>query len=231
MTISWFLVAEHPHASLDGTTSDGILDAVRATQGVRQALLFTPTVARDPYLDDGRAPMFALELAFAAIEELEAALACNGALHRIPAILAATPGVRLTEQAMLARSFAVPSPVFQTAPESLPCTYLVAYEGRAADLNAWLGHYIAHHPPIMARFPGIRAIAIYTRLDWCSALPATRGDAFQRNKVVFDDAESLQAALNSAVRDEMRADFHRFPPFDGRNTHYAMHTTLVTPRA
>ncbi|MBV9539557.1 MAG: hypothetical protein JOY70_11535, partial [Acidisphaera sp.] len=64
-----------------------------------------------------------------------------------------------------------------------------------------------------------------------SALPAIRGAAFQRNKVVFDDAKSLEAALNSPVRDEMRADFHRFPPFEGRNTHYAMHTALIRPGA
>ena len=93
------------------------------------------------------------------------------------------------------------------------CTYLVAYTGRAEDLNAWLAYYIAHHPPIMRRFPGIRGIEICTRLDWCSFLPCRRVEYMQRNKNVLDSPEALNAAINSPVRHEMRADFHKFPAF------------------
>ena len=106
---------------------------------------------------------------------------------------------------------------------------MVAYEGEADDLNAWLSHYIAHHPPIMARFPGIRAIEVCTRIDWCSAVPWTRVHHMQRNSVAFDDAAALDAALHSPVRDEMRADFHTFPPFSGRTSHYPMATQTVIP--
>jgi hypothetical protein len=81
----------------------------------------------------------------------------------------------------------------------------------------------------MKRFPGIRELEIYTRLDWCGFLPWRRVDYMQRNKVVFDDAASLNAALNSPVRDEMRIDFKQFPPFTGGNTHYPMATLTVTP--
>jgi len=130
---------------------------------------------------------------------------------------------------MLTRVFPVPDPQFRTGRGTLPCTYLVAYEGAAQDLNLWLSHYIAHHPPIMARFPGIREIEIYTRLDWCGFLPGRRVDYMQRNKVVFDDAAALTAALNSPVRHEMRADFKNFPPFTGRNSHYPMATLTITP--
>ena len=51
----------------------------------------------------------------------------------------------------------------------------------------------------------------------------------QRNKVVFDDAAALTAALNSPVRHEMRADFKNFPPFEGRNSHYPMATLSLGP--
>jgi hypothetical protein len=54
----------------------------------------------------------------------------------------------------------------------------------------------------MARFPGIRQIEIYTRLDWLGALPWRRVDYMQRNKVVFDSPAALKAALNSPVRHE-----------------------------
>jgi hypothetical protein len=130
---------------------------------------------------------------------------------------------------MLTRVFPVPDARFRTADGALPCTYLVDYPGEADDPNQWLAHYIAHHPPIMARFPGIREIEIYTRIDWCGCLPWQRVDHLQRNKVVFDSPADLTTALNSPVRHEMRADFNRFPPYRGGNTHYPMATLTVTP--
>jgi hypothetical protein len=42
--------------------------------------------------------------------------------------------------------------------------------------------------------------------------------------VVFDDEAALRAALNSPVRHEMRADFHKFPSYAGPVTHYPMMT-------
>jgi hypothetical protein len=49
----------------------------------------------------------------------------------------------------------------------------------------------------------------------------------QRNKVVFDSPAALTAALNSPVRHEMRAAFHRFPSFTGPITHFPMTTRTV----
>jgi len=150
----------------------------------------------------------------AEIAALEAA--CDGALRALVPLLA---GAEVTQQAMLARPFPVP------APQPLPdehCTYLVAYDGPAEDVTSWLGHYIAHHPPIMARFPAIRAIEIYTRLDVAAALPFPRADCMQRNKVVFDSPAALTAALNSPVRIEMRADYAQLPKFSGAVTHFPM---------
>jgi hypothetical protein len=44
----------------------------------------------------------------------------------------------------------------------------------------------------------------------------------QRNKVVFDDVASLDAALASPVRARMKADFDSFPPYSGTTPHYPM---------
>ena len=82
----------------------------------------------------------------------------------------------------------------------------------------------------MARFPGIRQIEIYTCIDWCGGLPWPRVAHMQRNKVVFDNQAALTAALNSPVRHEMRAAFHRFPSFTGPITHFPMATTTVMPK-
>ena len=46
----------------------------------------------------------------------------------------------------------------------------------------------------------------------------------QRNKVVFDSREALEAALASPVMQEMRADSAAFPEFTRRATHFAMAT-------
>jgi hypothetical protein len=233
VTFCWFAQFRDPTAP-QSRASQGELawlaDFLAATPGLRQALVFTPSSTTDPYLDDGPPPQLALQLYFDDIASLEAA--AGGHLLGL-ATKDALPSMRaanVTQQAMLVRRFAVPDPTFRTPQGELPCTYLVAYEGEADDLNAWLAHYIADHPPIMARFPCIRQIEIYTCMDWCGSLPWPRVRHMQRNKVVFDSPAALTSALNSPVRHEMRASFGRFPPFTGPITHFPMATMTVVPQ-
>ena len=221
MTVCWF--AQFRDVSPDLAW---LADVVGAAPGLQQGLIFTPSSTTDPYLDDGPPPQLALQLYFHDVAAMEAALAADGHLRRLD-VLAADGA---TQQAMLVRRYQVPDPTFRTPPGELPCSYLVAYEGAADDLPAWLAHYIADHPPIMARFPGIRQIEIYTCIDWCGGLPWPRVAHMQRNKVVFDSPAALTAALNSSARHEMRAAFRRFPPFTGPITHFPMATTTVLAR-
>ena len=222
MTVCWF--AQFRDVSPDLAW---LADVVGAAPGLQQGLIFTPSSTTDPYLDDGPPPQLALQLYFHDVAAMEAALAADGHLRRLD-VLAADGA---TQQAMLVRRYQVPDPTFRTPPGELPCSYLVAYEGAADDLPAWLAHYIADHPPIMARFPGIRQIEIYTCIDWCGGLPWPRVAHMQRNKVVFDSPAALTAALNSSARHEMRAAFRRFPPFTGPITHFPMTTIPVQPRS
>ena len=229
--IAYFLSFTCPGARLAGADRHRLVRLLQATPGLARALVFTPDVAHDPYLDDGQGPALMVECTFPTIEALEAVLTLDGhfAALAAPDTMPSLAGAAVTGQAMLARRFPVPDPVFRTPAGGQACTYVVAYEGMADDLNQWLSHYIAHHPPIMAKFPGIRAIEVCTRIDWCSALPWTPVHHMQRNSVAFDDAAALTAALQSPVRDEMRADFHHFPPFSGRTSHYPMATQTVFP--
>ena len=211
-----FLTAErggHAYSEADVAV---IARGLPGIQGLLRTHIYTPASASDPYLDDGAPPPLMLECAFETIEALEAALAADGALAR-------QFGSAMSQQAMLLRDFPVPN----APPGETCCTYVVTYEGEAEDANAWLSHYLAHHPVIMARFPGIRAIMVASRIDWCSGVGWPRETALQRNRVVFDDPVALDAALASPVRHEMRADFHALPPFHGRNTHYAMNTRTI----
>ncbi|MBU6496953.1 MAG: EthD family reductase [Rhodospirillales bacterium] len=209
MGFCWF-------AEFDAAAPAGLAAALAGVAGMARALIHTPAATHDPYLDDGAPPALVLQLYFDEIAALEAAIAPGGRL-------AALPGLA-RQQAMLVRPFAVPDARLRTASGAPHCTYLVAYQGVAENLDAWLSHYIAHHPPIMARFPAIRAIEIATRIDWCGGPPAARVTHMQRNKVVFDSADALTAALNSPVRHEMRADFQNFPSFTGPTTHFPMLT-------
>jgi hypothetical protein len=80
----------------------------------------------------------------------------------------------------------------------------------------------------MAKLPGIRELEIYTPVQWVCAPGWRRMECMQRNKVAFDSAEALTAALNSPVRKEMRADYAKLPAFSGRVTHYPMATSVIS---
>jgi hypothetical protein len=227
MTLCWFAQGRAPGAVVTEAELDWLADTIAAVPGMTEALLFTPGTTHDPYLNDGEPPALALQIYFDGITSLEAALAADGPLSALTdlASLPSLSEASFTQQAMLSRPFAVPGPMFRSDTEC--CTYLVAYEGTAEDLPAWLTHYIAHHADIMTRFPGVRRVEVCTRIDWCGALPWPRVDHMQRNKIAFDDADALTAALNSPVRHEMRADFARFPPFTGPVSHFPMMTRVV----
>jgi hypothetical protein len=235
VTFSWFAQFRVP-AAPQSQVSQGELawlaGFIAATPGLRHALIFTPSSTSDPYLNDGPPPPLAVQLYFDDIAKLEAAAATGGHLAELvtEGPMPSLQGADVNQQAMLVRRFAAPDPTFRTPPGELPCTYLVAYEGEADDLGAWHAHYIADHPPIMARFPGIRQIEIYTCIDWCGSLPWPQVRHMQRNKVVFDSPAALTAALNSPVRHDMRAAFGRFPPFTGPVTHFPMTTMTVAPQ-
>jgi len=195
-----------------------------------RALIHTSSAASDPYVKDEEPPQLVLQLYFNTLLDLEAATAHDslrtlGSHDHLPAI----GGANIVQQAMLVRSFAVPAPAFGNASDTPYCTYLVSYEGEAQDINAWLRHYLEKHTAHMAKFPGIRELEVYTRLDAVSLLPWRQLNCMQRNKVVFDSPEALTAALHSPVRHEMRADFDAFPPFTGPVRHYAMATRVVRP--
>ena len=204
---------------------------VAAIPGLHRGLIFTPLAeaVAHPFSDDESPPLLALQLSFESIGALEACAAREGALQAFTQGLAfpLLSRARVTHQAMINRPFPVDEPASDA---SIWCSYLVHYPGAASDLNAWLAHYLTHHPQIMRKFSGIRAIEIFTRLDWVDALPWPRLDYFQRNKLVFDNPAALSAALLSPVIKEMRADYHQFPPFTGANVHYVLRTVQVRPQ-
>jgi hypothetical protein len=222
----------HARDPIGGRLSEDDLLAVRRildrVPGLSRALVHTPTPADTPHAfpKDELPPVLALQLYAEELQVLETALAPAGRLQALT-VDGAVPGLtgtQLYQQVMLVRSFPVDDAVLGTPAGGKPCSYLVHYPGAAENLNAWLTHYLEHHPGIMRSFPGIREIEIYTRVDWIGGLPGMRVDLMQRNKQVFDSPQALSAALLSPVIRTMRADYHAFPAFFGGNVHYPMLT-------
>ncbi|CAE6794382.1 EthD domain-containing protein [Paraburkholderia haematera] len=205
--------------------------AATGIDGLRRLIVHEPVSGQiDPRIaapDD--APSCVLQCYFDELAPLEAALRFDGAIHSALRTAARAELQRDTfrQQIMAVRKFTPPATPTEDEKRTQRCTYLVAYEGPAEDLNAWLTHYLQGHPPLMLQLPAIREVEIYSCLDGTSGLPFVRAQAMQRNKVVFDDPGALANALASPVRDEMRRDFHTLPPYQGAAPHFAMHSKCV----
>jgi hypothetical protein len=230
MRFCWFLAFEDASdkTRLSAPDKAGIAALIAATPGLVAADLHTPASASDIYTADGPSPPLVLQLYFEELTGLEGALAAHGHLRDLarPGVFASLAGAKATHQAMYARHFEVAEPAAKDKPR---CSFLVSYPGEADDLNAWLNHYVASHPPVMRRFPGVRQIEILSRIDWIDAVPIERAAAMQRNRVVFDTPQALTAALQSPVRHELHAHYHRFPPFSGGSLHFPMWTETIAP--
>lgn len=195
--------------------------------GLTLALAYTPQRARDPFLAAEQAPALVLQLYFSRLRELEAAAGRAGPLVTLVKSLAhACGGAALSWETVVTRRYGVPQPRSSDAMGPW-CTYLVTYEGPAEDANAWLDHYLTQHPPLMCQLPGLRELEICSPLDAVAFLPGTRLRQLQRNKVAFDSAQALDAALSSPIREDMRRDFTSFPAYTGNVSHHAMRTSRV----
>jgi uncharacterized protein (TIGR02118 family) len=85
--------------------------------------------------------------------------------------------------------------------------YLIIYEGRPEDPEAFLNYYVEKHVPLVWSFPRIRRIEIERGVD--------DGDFFLITRLSFDSIEDLRAAITSSERERAREDMKNFPPFGG----------------
>jgi uncharacterized protein (TIGR02118 family) len=227
--VCYFLLVhcDDTHSAVDPTLLEAAARDIRGPiPGLTRFVIHLPAALpnSDPLSKThASSPCCVLQWYFDDLGWLEIALQANGAMHRIVDRITNAAEVNLTfaQQAMAVRPFATPNPG-DADPRAERCTYLVSYEGEAEDFNAWLSHYITHHPPLMAQLPGIRELEIYTRLDFRSGLTMPRATAMQRNKVVFDTPAALAAALASPIRAHMKQDFNAFPPYSGPTPHFPM---------
>ena len=203
-----------------------VREIVRATPGLTRGLFYLPTTANDYYTDDGPSPRLALQLYYNDLEVLEKTISEKGYLQRLNDLTLWTglDGLRITHQVMYARDYSLSKADEHSETDEPLCSYLVHYPGKAEDLNAWINYYLDNHPQILRTFPGCREMEVYTRIGWRDALGWEAVNYMQRNRLIFDNAEVLEAALNSPFRHKSRADFEKFPAFTGSNIHFPMLT-------
>lgn len=226
--IVMFEFGEHAGGAISSADLAIVRHLAARVPGAVRADLYCPEHVEDVYTDDGGLRGFGFQLYFEELELLEAAIGAEGALQAIadPSALPSLSGAHVTQQAMARR--AILSPDQMVAASGL-CSFLVCYPGPAVDLNAWLGHYLEHHPPVMKQIPNVREIEILTRIDWVDAMPWQRVHHMQRNRGVFDNMASLGAALQSPIRHVMQEHYEQFPPFEGGSLHYGVSTEIILP--
>lgn len=232
MSVAWYCFFHHGGStrSLCGADRREVVDAVRSSPNFLTAYVHTPSPAPHPHAGQDVAPMLALELEFASVADCESALRQDAGLQRLAgsSLVRSLAGAAVSQQGMLRRAYAVADPVSEIA--TRVCSYLVHYPGPAEDEQAWLNHYIVEHAALIAELPGVRAVMVDTPAVTVSGLPFRSSSALLRNKVVFDSAQALSAALSSPARDALRADVESFPPYSGGSVHMPMET-LVVPGA
>jgi hypothetical protein len=188
--------------------------------------LYTPVTASttDPYVDDGAVPACHAMLGVSSLDVLDRVVR----EERFAAALARMPGGLLTCTAMRRSEHAVAGAGAST-PLIAPFSYVVRYHRPAEDEVAFVRHYLDTHPLLLARLPRIRNVLCYVPLAWRHPAGLPVADYMLGNEVVFDHSEHFNAAMASPLRHELRAHFHQFPLFSGRNTHYPMDRRRLFP--
>jgi len=217
---------EHEAAVLAWADRDAA-PAWAALPGVTAVDLYRPLRGgtHDPFNDDGPGPLLIAMLQFSSREKLEAGLAHA----RFKQSLAGKPAaVAATGTAMERRFFATadaPDP----GPLRAPFSYVVRYHHPAENVAEFVAHYLADHPPILGKLPGIRSVLCYLPVDSGAAAVLPPADYMLGNEVAFDSPDAFNAAMASPVRHELRAHFRNFPKFSGKNTHYPMLRRQLAP--
>ena len=105
-------------------------------------------------------------------------------------------------------------------------SFVVRYYPPVEDARLFAAHYVANHPPILARLPRVRNVLCYLPLD--ETVPGFKRDEIViRNEVVFDSLIDLIDSQKSSLRAELSADCKAFPPF-GYSLHHAMLRELLS---
>jgi hypothetical protein len=177
----------------------------------------------DPFNDDGPGPLLMAMLQFSTLDKLQAGLSDPRFGQSFAGMPAAATGTRFERRFFPVAGAPDPGPL------RAPFSYVVRYHHPAENVAEFVAHYVADHPPILGKLPQIRSVLCYLPIASGADNVLPPADYMVGNEVVFDTPEAFNAAMASPVRHELRAHFHSFPKFTGKNTHYPMMRRQLTP--
>jgi uncharacterized protein (TIGR02118 family) len=186
--------------------------------------LYAPVTdgAHDPFNNDGPGPLFIAMLAFGSRDALERAVTSP----ELALSLGGRPASLAWAGSSLERHFYPVGGASAPAPLSAPFSYVVRYHKPAEDEAAFIRNYVDTHPPTLGKLPGIRSVMCY--FPQAAAAQGVQGaDYIIGNEVAFDSIAAFNAAMQSEVRQELRAHYRDFPRFTGLNTHFPMSRTRL----
>jgi hypothetical protein len=179
----------------------------------------------DPFNNDGPGPLLIAMLQFPARAMMAEALAHP----RFRQSVAARPAAAMTGTSFERRFYPVGGAATAESKLRAPFSYVVRYHHPAENVEEFISHYIADHPPILGKLPEIRSVLCYLPIEQTAASILPPADYMVGNEVVFDSVDAFNAAMASPVRLELRAHFKSFPKFTGKNTHFPMMRRQLLP--
>ena len=216
-------------ADLHGRLLGEPLDFLKSVGDVEAVEVYLPEPGNVPLMDDVPAPAMIVQIDLNS-PAAATALVGSGEFERLFTNAESYPGLveKINLEILEAVHYDLPgheSPLPRTAPLS----FVVRYYGPVADAADFIDFYTNNHPPLLAKFPGIRNVLCYLPLNWQSMKEITDDYMFLGNEVVFDDLNALNQALASDVMPEVQADGEHFAAY-GYNTHHAMQRHRVYAR-
>jgi uncharacterized protein (TIGR02118 family) len=203
--------------------------ALSSLPGAQVVLLHTPLPSHDPFLADKDPPLLLVQVKFDSKATADEALA-SAARQMMKDDFAGAPvkGGRIAHEILRVEPYATAT-AGPTDVVTAPVSYFVHYRRPADDEEKFLDYYRSHHPKILAKFPGLRSLALYLPLAWRNPMKIAYADHMLICQIAFDSAAALNAALASEVRQRLREDYYCFPKFTGPVSHYAMLRDQVHP--
>ena len=113
-------------------------------------------------MDDGTGPCLLCMLSFPDEAALRAAIDAAAFRHGLGEL---PPGAAITADAMLRKFYSADGDVGEPA-LAAPFSYVVRYHRPAEDERAFVEHYVASHPALLARLPRIRSVLCDFPIPW-----------------------------------------------------------------
>ena len=214
---------------LESSYANEPLAFLKQQDAVQSVEFYTPEPGDVPKLDDIPAPDLIVQID---VDDLNSAQALTESDKFKKLFLdktaQAAPIEKINLEILQPVNYALPGQESAEA-RTAPFSFVVRYYGPVNDLAQFVDFYTTNHPPILAKFPGIKNVFCYLPVDWEAGGKIKDDSIVIGNEVVFEDLDTFKKALATDVLKEAMADAELFQEY-GYSTHHAMHREFVYQR-